>query len=240
MTKKFALVTGGAKNIGADICQRLTEDGFEVILLDIVKPVHTFFRSCYQVDLSDTIKAKQILISITKKYEICHLVNNVGVVRPARIDETKIDEFNKIFNINTRPALIVLQALLPSMKKLRHGRVVSIASRVILGKELRTSYSASKGALVAMTRTWALELARHGITVNCVAPGPVETSAFWQNNPKDEPHTASIIESVPVKRLGTGKDVAHAVSFFLNERSSFVTGQTLYVCGGLTVGFSNF
>ena len=87
-----------------------------------------------------------------------------------------------------------------------------------------------------MARTWALELGRDGITVNCVAPGPIATTAFWDNNPPDAPKTKAIVDTVPVGRMGTPEDVANAVSFFCDDRASFVTGQTLFVCGGVTVG----
>jgi NAD(P)-dependent dehydrogenase (short-subunit alcohol dehydrogenase family) len=113
---------------------------------------------------------------------------------------------------------------------------VSVTSRVILGKHKRTAYAASKGAITAMSRTWALELAGDGITVNMVAPGPIGTDLFAANNPEDAPATRKILESIPMRRVGTPDEVAHAVSFFLDERSGFVTGQTLYVCGGMTVG----
>jgi NAD(P)-dependent dehydrogenase (short-subunit alcohol dehydrogenase family) len=115
---------------------------------------------------------------------------------------------------------------------------VSITSRVVLGKELRTAYSGSKGALTAMTRTWALEFAKDGVTVNAVAPGPIGTETFFNNNPPESDRTRKIIDGVPVRRLGSPEDIAHAVSYFLDDRSGFVTGQTLYVCGGMTVGLT--
>ena len=109
-------------------------------------------------------------------------------------------------------------------------------SRVILGKEARTLYSATKGALQSMARTWALELSADGITVNCVAPGPIATTAFWENNPPDSDRARRIIQNIPLQRMGQPDDVAHAVSFFCDPRSSFITGQTVFVCGGVTVG----
>ena len=128
------------------------------------------------------------------------------------------------------------KALVPNMRKQGRGRIVMNTSRVTLGKLSRTLYSATKGAMQAMARTWALELGRDGITVNCVAPGPIATSVFWQNNPPDSETTRDLIASVPVGRMGTPEDVANAVSFFCDDRASFVTGQTLFVCGGVTVG----
>jgi 3-oxoacyl-[acyl-carrier protein] reductase len=109
-------------------------------------------------------------------------------------------------------------------------------SRVTLGKPARGIYSASKGALQSMARTWALELARDQITVNCVAPGPIATTAFWKNNPPDAAPTRELISAIPLQRMGTPEDVANAVSFFCAPASGFITGQTIFVCGGVTVG----
>jgi NAD(P)-dependent dehydrogenase (short-subunit alcohol dehydrogenase family) len=109
----------------------------------------------------------------------------------------------------------------------------------VLGKKLRTSYCASKGAVLSMSRTWALEMARYGITVNCIAPGPIATPAFCENNPPNSRQVKEIIKNIPTKRTGNPDDVAHATSYFMDQRSGFVTGQTLYVCGGLAVGLAS-
>ena len=104
------------------------------------------------------------------------------------------------------------------------------------GKERRTVYAASKAALFGMTKVWGLELGRHGITANVVAPGPIRTALFDEVNPADSPSTKAIIDAIPVRRIGVPVDIAHAVSFMLDRRSGFVTGQVLYVCGGMTIG----
>ena len=111
-----------------------------------------------------------------------------------------------------------------------------MSSRASLGKELRTAYAATKAGLIGMTRVWALELGKHGITANAIGPGPIRTELFDRANPPDAPQTKAIISAVPVKRIGTPDDVAHAVSWMLDVRSGFVTGQILYVCGGMTIG----
>lgn len=238
MKDKFAIVTGGSKNIGAAICKRLSEDGLKVISIDVAEPTHKFITSHYQVDLSEPKEAEEAFASINSEYDVTYLVNNVGLVSPNKLEDSSVSHFDQILKTNTLSALIALKSVLQKMKMYKFGRVVSISSRAHLGKELRTSYSASKGALVAMTRTWALELGKYGITVNCIAPGPIATPEFWKNNRKDAPETKSIMKRIPLKRMGSPDDVAHAVSYFFDERSSFVTGQTLYVCGGLTVGLS--
>jgi NAD(P)-dependent dehydrogenase (short-subunit alcohol dehydrogenase family) len=190
------------------------------------------------VDLADASSTREVLTEVIASRLITRLVNNVGTVEPAFAEQTTLESFDRVLKLNARSALICVQALLPAMRRQKFGRIVSITSRVALGKVKRSAYSASKGALAAMTRTWALEFASDGITVNAVAPGPINTEAFSRNNPNEAPQTRSILNSIPAGRLGTPEDVAHAVSFFLHARSGFVTGQTLYVCGGLTVGLS--
>lgn len=238
MTSPYVLVSGGARGIGAGVARLLSETGYHVIVLDKLEP-EAGLRVEYQaVDLSDADATRATLAEVTAQQEITHLVNNVGIVRPARAEDTSLDDFKNVIDLNVGAALLCMQAVVPAMRRASAGRIVSVTSRVVLGKELRTAYSASKGALAAMTRTWALEFARDGITVNAVAPGPIGTEAFVMNNPPEAEQTKKIVAGVPVGRMGTPEDVAHAVAFFLDDRSSFVTGQTLFVCGGLTVGLS--
>ncbi|OEY66388.1 SDR family NAD(P)-dependent oxidoreductase [Marinobacter sp. X15-166B] len=232
-----AVVTGGARNIGQAIALRLRQDGYRVIVADIVAPEADALKAdAHQIDLSDAEATHELMVDIAGRYPVSRLVNNVGVVAPASLEETRLADFDHLMHLNVRSALVCTQALLPGMKALGMGRIVLNTSRVVLGKEERTIYSATKGALQSMARTWALELAEHGITVNCVAPGPIATSAFWQNNPRDSERARRIIDNIPVRRMGQPDDVAQAVSFYCDDRSGFVTGQTLFVCGGVTVG----
>ncbi|HSP30967.1 MAG TPA: SDR family oxidoreductase [Halomonas sp.] len=232
-----AVVTGGARNIGQAIALRLQQDGYQVIVADIVAPeAESLQADAYQVDLADADATRRVMDEIAKRYAVTRLVNNVGIVAPALLEEARLEDFDKLMHLNVRSALVCTQALLPTMKSNGKGRIVLNTSRVVLGKEARTIYSATKGALQSMARTWALELAEHGITVNCVAPGPIATSAFWQNNPPDSERARRIIDNIPLSRMGQPEDVAQAVSFFCDERSGFITGQTLFVCGGVTVG----
>lgn len=167
---------------------------------------------------------------------ITRLVNNVGVVVPNDAEHQTLAEFDLALSLNLRCAFQCMQALLPGMKAAGFGRIVNMSSRAALGKELRTAYSATKAGLIGMTRVWALELGAHGITANAIGPGPIRTELFDKANPPGAPRTQAIIDAVPVKRVGTPEDVAHAAAFLLDARSGFVTGQVLYVCGGMTVG----
>ena len=237
--RRAAVITGGAQGIGAAITQRLKADGFRTIVLDITTPaadVTANVDAFHQIDLSDAEATRALTARIAATDDVTCLVNNVGIVAPAPVEDVALDDFDRLMHVNLRPSIICTQAFLPGMKALGGGRIVMNTSRVTLGKELRTLYAATKGAAQSMARTWALELGPHGITVNCVAPGPIGTDAFWKNNPPDAPRTREIIEHVPVRRVGTGADVANAVSFFCAPEAGFVTGQTLFVCGGVTVG----
>ncbi|MPL80533.1 2-(R)-hydroxypropyl-CoM dehydrogenase [bioreactor metagenome] len=233
--RRTALVTGGAGGIGAAIAARLAADGFRVAVLDIAEPTVPVDRF-ERIDLSDAGALAAQCTRLAAEEEITCLVNNVGIVLPAALEQVAVADFDRLMHVNLRPSILCAQAFVPRMKALGGGRIVMNTSRVTLGKERRTLYSASKGAAQSMARTWALELGPHGITVNCVAPGPIGTEAFWRNNPPEAAPTREIIENIPVKRMGTGADVANAVSFFCAPEAGFVTGQTLFVCGGVTVG----
>lgn len=237
MSAPCVVVTGGARNIGQAIALRLQEDGYRSIVLDIVEPeVETLRADAYQIDLADVDTTREIMNDITGRHCVTRLVNNVGIVAPALLEDARVEDLDRLMHLNVRSAMICTQALLPTMRKQRFGRIVLNTSRVVLGKEARTIYSATKGALQSMARTWALELAGDGITVNCVAPGPIATTAFWENNPPDSERARRIIDNIPAQRMGQPEDVAQAVSFFCDDRSGFMTGQTLFVCGGVTVG----
>jgi len=227
--KERVLITGGASGIGAAIAQRCREDGFEPVIIDRI-------GGGLIADLTDTAATAVALEQALADGPITRLVNNVGMVCPNPADEQSFEELERVWALNVRCSLQCMQALLPGMKQAGFGRILNMSSRAALGKELRTAYAATKAGLLGMTRVWALELGRHGITANAIGPGPIRTKLFEHANPPDSPRTQAIIDSVPVKRLGVPEDIAQAASFFLDARAGFVTGQVLYVCGGMTVG----
>ncbi len=232
----LAIVTGGASGIGAAIARRLTEDGMRVIVVDRAPVSHAYAHEVVTLDLADAEATQSTLARVIGDRHVTRLVNNAGLVMPATLEETGLLDIDAVAAVNLRAPIICMQAVLPGMKAAGMGRVVNISSRVALGKELRTAYSATKAGLHGMTKTWALELGGHGITVNAVGPGPIQTTLFDQVNPPGDPRTEAIIAKVPVRRLGKPEDIADAVSFMCLDRAGFVTGQVLYVCGGMTIG----
>jgi len=236
MEQRVSLVTGAARGIGRAIAERLAADGHSVVGCDLREAEGAFPGELSQVDLAEADATSQWLAEVTAGRTVDHVVNNAGAVFPQPLEETDLASFQAAIDINLRAALLCAQACVPGMRAKGRGRIVNIASRATAGKALRTSYAAAKAGLVGFTRTWALELGRNGITVNCVAPGPIATELFKSANPPDSPATREIMDGIPVGRIGTPEEIAAVVAFFLSDDAAYITGQTLFVCGGATIG----
>jgi len=234
------LVTGGSGGIGRAIAHRLSQDGYQIINLDLVAPSHPEPGEQFiKVDLMDWQGARQTLASLANSEDVLRIVNNAGFIRPNPLEDTTVEDFQAVVALNLKAPMLLAQMFLPAMRQAKFGRIINISSRVALGKELRTAYGATKAGLLGMTRTWALEEGANGVTVNAIGPGPIATELFLSGNPPDSPKTKQIIDTVPVKRMGEPADIAHAVASLIDDRAGFITGQTLYVCGGMTVGLSH-
>ena len=229
-----AIVTGGSAGIGNAVVQHFLKLKVEVISLDL-KPGDPKAKSVI-VDLTDSTATAQAAAEIAKSHQVTTVIHNAGVIRPALLPEVKLQDFNALVNLHLSAAILLTQASLPAMKSAGSGRVVLVSSRAVLGLPTRTSYSATKAGMLGMARTWALELAPLGITVNVVAPGPIQTANFHSIVPEGSPQMDRVIQGIPMKRLGQPEDVARAVMFFASPDAGFVTGQVLYVCGGTSVG----
>ena len=237
MTAYTSIITGGNKGIGADLVKRLLEKDHHVISVARHPPDYTHpHLSSVEVDLLDAEAVSQAAASIASQHQVTHLIHNAGVIWPNLIEDATPGDITGLAQLHLGSALSLLQAVLPNMKEQQFGRVLFNASRAALGAPTRTAYSASKAGMIGMARTWALELAPFGITVNVVAPGPVLTDNFWGIVPKGSEQETDLAARMPVRRLGTVDDVSNAFLFFVDPASGFITGQTLYVCGGASIG----
>ena len=234
----IAIVTGASGGIGAAIAGAMLDRGYRVISLALDKPAWSHRRLEYhQVDLLDAKATEAVATEISRDHRVTHIVHNAGVIRPNSVEATTAGDIASLAQLHLGAALILLDAALPGMKQAGFGRVVLISSRAALGATGRTAYSATKAGIIGMGRTWALELAPFGITVNMVAPGPIQgTQMFHEIIPAGSDREAALAAAIPMRRLGRPEDVAGAVLFFADGKSSFVTGQVLYVCGGASVG----
>src|SRR5579883_2165735 len=235
--RPVAVVTGGSAGIGAAICRRLLDADYRVVSLARRRPdwSHPALHAV-EVDLTDRRATEQSAAFVANQYAVGTVVHNAGIVRPALLAQVKQEDLNDLTQLHLGAAISLMQAVLPGMCERRFGRVVLISSRAALGLQTRTTYAATKAGMIGMARTWALELAPFGITVNVVAPGPIEdTEMFRQVIPPGDARAGALAKTIPVGRLGRSDDVARAVLFFTDPENSFVTGQLLYVCGGASI-----
>ncbi|MGN6462095.1 MAG: SDR family NAD(P)-dependent oxidoreductase [Pseudolabrys sp.] len=238
MTQHVAIVTGGSTGIGAELCRQMLERGYEVISLARRKPPISDARlHAVEVDLFDNAATEQAAREIAAQHPVTHFIHNAGLIRPALLPDVKQEDLAAVTQLHLGAPITIMQAVLPGMRQRHFGRVVLLSSRGALGLQTRTVYSATKAGMIGMARTWALETAADGITVNVVAPGPIaDTEMFRSVIPAESEREKALAAQIPVKRLGRSDDVARAVLFFCDQDNGFVTGQTLYVCGGASVG----
>lgn len=238
MSRTF-LITGASKGIGLALSHQLARDGHRVIGI-ARHAVADFPGTLIKLDLGDSAATGDALQTLIARFAFDGVVNNVGLVRPQRLGEVELSALDEVLRVTLHPAVLAVQAMLPGMIARGWGRIVNISSLTVLGTVERTSYAAAKAALVSFTRNWALELATTGITVNGVSPGPTETELFRANNLPGSEGERRYLASVPMKRFGQPHEIAAAIAFLLSDRAAFMTGQTLHVDGGASIGKAGF
>ena len=172
------IITGASKGIGRACAETLAQKGFQVIGVARNKPQEEFPGDFFAVDLSDRYSTEVFLEQITSKYQVDAVLNNVGLVIPQALGEITLEAYEAVTDLNLRPAIQIVQAVIPTMKANQWGRIVNMSSFYGFGVPYRTAYASAKAAINIFSRVWASELAKDGITVNSVAPGPTETEFF--------------------------------------------------------------
>jgi NAD(P)-dependent dehydrogenase (short-subunit alcohol dehydrogenase family) len=234
MRQHTVLVTGASRGIGAAVAARCMAEGWRVIGVSRnPAPDAAFEQRAIDLAAPGAAEAMRDLARATRP---SGLVANAGLVAAGALDAISDADFDATMRLNVQSAIWAVQAVAPMMREAGFGRIVLIGSRAALGKAERGVYGASKAAVAGLARSLALELARDGVTVNCVSPGPIDTGLFAVNQPPGSAGRARIEATIPVGRLGAPGEVAAAVAYFLSPDAGFTTGQTLQVCGGLSVG----
>ncbi len=240
--KKLAIVTGASNGIGKAISKKLCDNNFYVaavdidelngkILADEIGAANAKFFKC-DIQLEDDVK--KLFASVKNDFgNIDVLVNNAGIIRDNLIVNMSVEDFDNVISVNLKGTWLMCREAASVMKQQKSGRIVNIASRAWLGNSGQSNYSASKAGVVGLTRVLALELGRYNVFVNAVAPGLIDTPL---TKSLSEDVLQKLINAQPTKTIGSPEDVAQTVAFLADENTKFITGQTIYVDGGKSIG----
>jgi len=242
---KTALVTGASRGIGRAIAFKLAEQGANLVLNynkslssieEVVKEIEAKGGKAIAIqgDVSVFEEAEKIVKAAVINFgSLDILVNNAGITKDGLLLRMKEDDFDKVINVNLKGTFNCIKHASPIMLKQKSGRIVNISSVVgITGNAGQVNYAAAKAGIIGMTKATAKELASRGITVNAVAPGFIQTDMTEELADKVK---ETIIGNIPLKRLGTAKDVADLVAFLVGEDSLYITGQIINVDGGMVM-----
>jgi 3-oxoacyl-[acyl-carrier protein] reductase len=235
---KIALVTGSARGIGRAIVERFAAEGAEMVIsCDMIETEYNESNVKHTIlNVTDRENIKEVVKKIVEEFgRIDILINNAGITKDGPFVRMTEDQWDSVINVNLKGVFNVTQAVAPVMTKKKYGSIVTLSSIAgLLGNVGQTNYSATKGGVISMSKTWAKELARKGaqIRANCVAPGFIETS---MTHALPEKVVEGMLERIPLKRMGTVTDVVNTVLFLASDESSFITGETIAVTGGMVI-----
>lgn len=238
---KVAIITGSARGIGKEIAKAFLDQGAKVVISDVnaeacAETVKEFGANAIAIPCNVTVAAEvDKLVSETKEKlgSVDIVVNNAGVTRDALFIRMKEEDWDMVLNINLKGAFLVSQAAASVMMKQRSGKIVNMASvSGLFGNAGQANYASSKAGLVALTKVMARELAARNVNVNAIAPGFIKTA---MTDKLSEEIKENINKQIPFGRMGEVKDIANTALFLASEKSSYITGQTIAVCGGLTM-----
>ncbi len=236
---RVAIVTGSGQGIGEGIARVLAAAGAKVVINDLVpEKVDAVANDLGAVGHAADVSIAEgveglVAATLDAHGRVDILVNNVGMARDGYLAKMTEEAWDTVIQVNLKSQFLTCRAVAPHMMEQKYGRIINISSRAWLGGPGQANYAASKGAVISLTRTLALEMARFGITANVVAPALVDTPLF---RGLTEEVQERLVKTIPVKRIGTPEDIGNAVLFLAADESSYVTGQTLYVCGGRSLG----
>lgn len=246
--KKIALITGGISGLGSAICKQLANDNYQVVanyLPALKEQAATWQRemealgldacSITPADVSDAVSCQKMTDALLEQFgRIDVVVNNAGITRDSTLKNMDIDQWNAVIATNLSSLFNVCKPILESMQKNNFGRIVNISSvSAQRGQFGQTNYASAKAGVHGFTKALALEVARHGITVNTISPGFINTAMV---DAIPDEHRKQIIESIPVGRVGQPDDIARAVRFLVDDNASYITGSEVSVNGGLHMG----
>jgi len=236
---QVAIITGGARGIGTGICKVFINAGATVALWDVIDGQTVVDeitaeggKIFYQkVDVTSKESTEAAVAEIMEKHgRIDILINNAGIIRDRSFMKMAEDEWNAVMNVNVNSLFVTSKAVLPHMIAAKYGRIVSASSvNAMAGAYGQTNYSASKAAIQGFTRSLCREVGKHGITVNCVAPGFIKT-AMTESMPPEVIEAG--INMIPIRRIGTPEDMGYAYLFLASKEGQFVNGVTLHSNGG--------
>ncbi|WNJ18759.1 beta-ketoacyl-ACP reductase [Pontibacter sp. G13] len=235
LANQTAIITGGARGIGKATAHLFAQEGANIIIWDMLdegqETAKEVSGSFQQVNVADPQSVQVALdIAIKQHEQVDILINNAGITRDRTLMKMSFEEWKQVLDVNLTGVFNCTKAVAPCMVEKKYGRIVSTSSIVgIHGNYGQTNYTATKGGIIAMTKTWAKELGKYGITANAVAPGFIQTD-MTDLIPKEV--RDRIIGGIPAGRMGIPDDIAHAYLYLASPEAGYVNGHTLRVTGG--------